>query len=167
MGFPFDLWLKEPEEWGDSTGGMPRSAEVGGEGAPADLAGLLRHLMNSIVDSGTGESLSDRDVSMLTEGRLSEEDVAAIRRGEVTNPTRAQLLALSDAFDIDPSYWFRRRGSKPHINPQVFEALKDEQNYALLQKGMGLTNQQKRVVMSLMDQLAEMDTRVPEAKHRD
>ncbi len=165
MGFPFDLWLKEPEEWGDTSGGVPKSADV--RGAPTDLAGLLRHLMDSMVDSEMGAGLSDRDVSMLTEGRLSEEDVAAIRRGVVTNPTRAQLLALSDAFDIDPSYWFRRGESKPHIDPQALEALKDEQNYALLQKGMGLTDQQKRVVMSLMDQLAEMDTRVPEADHRD
>jgi transcriptional regulator with XRE-family HTH domain len=75
------------------------------------------------------------------------------RSGELQNPTRGQLLALSDAFDIDPSYWFGRGQRKPVLDSELSDALRNDKTYALLNKSLSLDDADKDIVMALMEQL--------------
>lgn len=148
MSAPFEMWLVEPEDWGRS----PREAGVP-EGASDTLADLIEHLFATIVDERSGRPYSNRDVSAMTHGRLAEDDIARMRSGELKNPTRGQLLALSDAFDIDPSYWFGRGERKPVLDSELADALRNDKTYALLNKSLSLDDADKDIVMSLMEQL--------------
>ncbi len=148
MGAPFEMWLGEPEGWENT----PREAGVP-EGGSDSLADLINHLFEVIVDERSGKPYSDRDVSSMTHGRLGEDEIARMRSGELQNPTRGQLLALSDAFDIDPSYWFGRGERKPVLDPDLAEALRNDKTYALLNKSLSLDDADKDIVMTLMEQL--------------
>jgi transcriptional regulator with XRE-family HTH domain len=148
MGAPFEMWLEEPEDWGRAPGeaGAP-------EGGSETLKDLIEYLFGALVDERSGKPYSNRDVSSMTQGRLSEDDVTRMRSGELQNPTRGQLLALSDAFDIDPSYWFGRGQRKPVLDSELSEALRNDKTYALLNKSLSLDDGDKDIVMSLMEQL--------------
>jgi transcriptional regulator with XRE-family HTH domain len=148
MGAPFEMWLGEPEGWERA----PREAGTP-EGGSDSLADLINHLFEVIVDERSGKPYSDRDVSSMTHGRLGEDEIARMRTGELQNPTRGQLLALSDAFDIDPSYWFGRGERKPVLDPELAEALRNDKTYALLNKSLSLDDADKDIVMTLMEQL--------------
>lgn len=147
MGAPFELWLEEPEDWGRA------AHDAGNPEASESLADLINHLFEVLVNAKTGEPYSNREASAMTQGRLSEEEIRRMREGELRNPTRGQLLALSDAFDIDPSYWFGRGKRKPVLDSELAEALRNDKTYALLHKSLGLDDVDKDIVMTLMDQL--------------
>lgn len=166
MGAPFELWLEEPEDWErdartylepkrsmHSPPEAPGSEEEAETSGSSTLAGLLNRLFEEVRNGTTGEPYTNREVSALTQGRLSEDEVRRMREDDLENPTRGQLLALSDAFDIDPSYWFGRGSRRPVLNPDLAEALKDDRNYALLHKSLGLRDSDKDIVMVLMEQL--------------
>lgn len=166
MGAPFDLWLEDPEDWDRDARAYlapKRPAEERSEAAnrkagpespgSSTLAGLLNRLFDEVRNGMTGEPYTNREISTLTQGRLSEDEVRRMREDDLENPTRGQLLALSDAFDIDPSYWFGRGSRRPVLNPDLAEALKDDKNYALLHKSLGLRDSDKDIVMVLMEQL--------------
>ncbi len=166
MGAPFELWLEDPEDWernardflaSEGPATAPPGAtkrEVGSEHpGSSTLADLLNRLFDEVRNETTGEPYTDREISALTQGRLSEDEVRQMRENVLKNPTRGQLLALSDAFDIDPSYWFGRGSRRPVLNPDLAEALKDDRNYALLHKSLGLRDSDKDIVMVLMEQL--------------
>ncbi len=148
MGFPFDLWLEEPSDWRH----LPEAA-----GRPEDesgsLAGLLNQLFQTVVDPKSGRPYTNAEISALTQGRLSAEEIGQMRAGTLRNPNRDQLLALSDAFDIDPSYWFGRGERRPVLDPELAEALRNRKTYALLHKSLDLDDGDKDIVMVLMDQL--------------
>lgn len=170
MDAPFDLWLEEPEDWkrrartyldderyeSTALGAVIREGGPIGTEEPSGsstLADLLNRLFDEVRNEATGEPYTNREISALTQGRLSEDEVRLMRGGDLSNPTRGQLLALSDAFDIDPSYWFGRGSRRPVLNPDLAEALKDDRNYALLHKSLGLRDSDKDIVMVLMEQL--------------
>ena len=166
MGAPFDLWLEDPEDWErDARAYLApdhpahETSKTANRGAGAEtsvsstLAGLLSRLFGEVRNETTGDPYTNREVSALTQGRLSEDEVRRMREGDLINPTRGQLLALSDAFDIDPSYWFGRGSRRPVLTPDLAEALKDDKNYAILHKSLGLRDSDKDIVMVLMEQL--------------
>lgn len=148
MGFPFELWLEDPSDW-------TLSPETAGqaEDASGSLAGLLNHLFETLVDPKSGRPYTNAEISAATQGRLSDTEIAQMRAGELRNPTRDQLLALSDAFDIDPAYWFGRGERRPVLRPELAEALRNRKTYALLHKSLDLDEGDKDIVMVLMDQL--------------
>ena len=166
MGAPFELWLEDPENWerdaraylaqkrrADEPSEAANHKDGAGSPDSSTLAGLLNRLFEEVRNETTGEPYTNREVSTLTQGRLSEDEVRRMRQDDLENPTRGQLLALSDAFDIDPSYWFGRGSRRPVLNPDLAEALKDDRNYALLHKSIGLRDSDKDIVMVLMEQL--------------
>jgi transcriptional regulator with XRE-family HTH domain len=148
MGFPFELWLEDPSDWRR----LPEAA-----GRPEDesgtLADLLNQLFETVVDPRSGRPYTNAEVSAFTQGRLSAEEIEQMRAGTLRNPNRDQLLALSDAFDIDPSYWFGRGERRPVLDPELAEALRNRKTYALLHKSLDLDDDDKDIVMVLMDQL--------------
>lgn len=145
MGFPPQLWLEEPEWWG---GHEPQGPSTG-----AGLKDLLNHLFASVVDERTRELLTNAEVSRRTAGRVSETELESMRSGTLDNPTVEQILALSEAFDVDPAYWFRRGRKKPLVDQEIIEALRDEENRLLLHRSLGLSRDQKDMLLVLMEQL--------------
>lgn len=151
MGFPPQLWLEEPDRWG-------RQGSEPGDPLPgATFAKLLNNLFASVVDERTGEAFTNASISRLTAGKVSEAELESMRSGELDNPTVEQVLSLSDAFDVDPAYWFRRGENKPLVDQEIVEALRNEDNRLLLHRSLGLTKGQKDMLLVLMEQLEKRD----------
>ena len=147
MGFPPQLWLEEPERWG-GLGHEPEGAPPG-----TALKDLLNNLFASVVDERTGEPLTNLEVSRRTAGKVSEAELEAMRSGTLDSPTVEQVLALSEAFDVEPAYWFRRGKNKPLVDQEIVEALRNEDNRLLLHRSLGLSKDQKDMLLILMEQL--------------
>lgn len=149
MGFPAQLWLEEPESWGD-----PReSGELTLVSKDVPLKDLLNDLFASISDERTGEALTNAEVARRTAGRVTEEELQSMRSGELENPTLQQLLALSKAFDVDPAYWLRRGEDRPLVDQEVVEALREEENRLILHRSLRLSKDQRDMLLVLMEQL--------------
>lgn len=149
MGFPPQLWLEEPDRWG---GHEPEGSSPG-----TALKDLLNNLFASVVDERTGEPLTNAEVSRRTAGKVSEAELEAMRSGTLDNPTVEQVLTLSEAFDVDPAYWFRRGKNKPLVDQEIVEALRNEDNRLLLHRSLGLSKDQKDMLLVLMEQLEKRD----------
>ena len=152
MSFPPELWLEEPERWGKRLEPDQRSPS-----SEASLAKLLDNLFESIPDESSGQHLSEAEVARRSAGRLTAQEIRDMRAGKVTNPTMEQLLALSAAFDVDPSYWFRRGKRQPLVDQQTVEALRDRENRLLLHRSLDLSKENKDMLLILMDQLKKRD----------
>ncbi len=149
MGFPAQLWLEEPEMWEIPQG----SGDLMFVPKGASLKDLLNELFASIPDERTGEAMTSAEVARRAAGRVTEEELQRMRSGELENPTLQQLLALSRAFDVDPAYWFRRGEDRPLVDQEVVEALREEQNRLILHRSLGLSSDQKDMLLVLMEQL--------------
>ena len=146
MGFPSQLWLEGTDEW--STESRPGFAGKG-----AGFAELLENLFTSFPDARTGDPPTNAEISRRTAGRVSESELARMRSGELGNPTLEQLTALSRSFDVDPAYWFRRGTGRPLVDEHVVEALRSEDNRLILHRSLGLSRDQKDMLLVLMEQL--------------
>ena len=148
MGFPPQLWLEETDRLG-----LPDVSERALAGA--SMKELLDNLLESIIDTQTGEPVTDAEISRRTSGRVTVEDLDSIRSGTLENLTVEQVIALSDAFDVDPAYWLGRGRQKPLVDREVIEALKSEENRLLLHRSLRLSADQKNMLLVLMEQLGE------------
>jgi hypothetical protein len=108
MGFPFDLWLKDPVDWKRTLGG---EAVI----TAASVAEKLDYLF-AAAEGGDGP-VDEVAAAQMSQGRLSEAQVRELRSGLRPNPSRNELLALSDIFDVDFSYWDDRE-SPPLRTPR-------------------------------------------------
>lgn len=150
MGFPSELWLEGPDRWSApaAPGGGLRLA-----GEDAGFQELLDNLFTSFPDARTGEPPTNAEISRRTAGRVREAELERLRSGELKDPTLEQLVALSEAFDVDPAYWFKRRGERPLVDEKVVEALRSEDNRLILHRSLGLSRDQKDMLLILMEQL--------------
>lgn len=101
IGFPFELWLAEPEQW-------PRvlaDPEALIRPPLTTYSELLQRLFATTINPRTGEPFTNQEVARSSSRLLRERDVQQLREGTFTNPSRSQLLALSHIFAIDASYW--------------------------------------------------------------
>lgn len=152
MGFPPELWLEEPERWGQRLAPDQRRPSP-----EASLANLLDNLFESIPDERTGRPLSEAEVARRSAGKLTAQEIRDMRAGKLTNPTMEQILALSAALDVDPSYWFRRGKKQPLVDQRTVEALRDRDNRLLLHRSLGLSKDHKDMLLILMEQLKERE----------
>lgn len=153
MEFPFELWLTDEQDWELSRDEVPPDTIA--EGQP-DVAILLNHLIN-VRESRDGKSYTNREVSTLSKGHLSEEQIRLLRGGECDNPSYKTLLALSRAFDVDPAYWFGRASEVSHVDQYVLGALKDDKNYRVLRKTSELSDEGRDFVLAMLDNMENLD----------
>ncbi|MDP9476292.1 MAG: hypothetical protein M3R38_11550 [Actinomycetota bacterium] len=149
MGFPPQLWLEEPDRWGPSPEAGKRPVAPGA----GTFQALLNNLFASFADEATGEPPSNAEIARRTAGKVTEHELGQMRSGVSENPTLEKLLALSRAFDVDPAYWFRRGEKGPLVDQQVVEALRSEENRLILHRSLGLSKDQKDMLLVLMEQL--------------
>jgi transcriptional regulator with XRE-family HTH domain len=146
MGFPPEFWFSEPDEW--SASGKPRAERFGGA-----ISGRLNHLFEITRNERTQEPFTNAEVADLSAGRLSEGDVEDLRSGKLTDPTITQLLALSEIFEVDQSYWFMEEERPPLLDQEALEALRDETTYKILHKSLRLSERDKNMLLLLAEQM--------------
>jgi hypothetical protein len=95
-----------PEVWFDERLAVGRSTRQAEESR--GVAGRLKHLFEVVRNPKTGEPYSNAEVTRMTLGDLSEEDVQRIRTGAIGDPTVAQVAALVSVFGVEPSYLLDR-----------------------------------------------------------
>lgn len=101
IGFPFELWLAEPEQWPT----VLADPEAKIRPPVTTYSELLEELFDTAVNPRTGEPFTNQEVARSSSRLLQEKDVRQLREGTFTNPARSQLLALSHIFAVDGSYW--------------------------------------------------------------
>jgi transcriptional regulator with XRE-family HTH domain len=150
MGFPFQSWF-EPLDTEPRAG----AAAVGiGRPAGDSISVRLDYLFEAIPNDKTGEPLTEAEVARLSLGRLGEGDVRGMRSGAMANPSREMLLALCDVFDVDLSYWDERADQAELLDPHTLRALRDKESLAILHKSYGLPDEDKSLIMTVLDELA-------------
>ena len=87
------MWYEEPEDW-------DRLANEHESRQGPSLADRLELFFDLAKNPHTGRPLTKWEVARLSLGHLDEREVEALRRGELTDPTMSQLLALSDVFGV-------------------------------------------------------------------
>lgn len=104
MGFPERLWDAEPENWPGILKEERRLGEAG-DASPAPVAVLLEDLFRYGRHPVTGSAFTESSVAELSDGQLNEDEVRRMRLGEIPDPPESKLLALSEVFGVDHSYW--------------------------------------------------------------
>lgn len=150
MGFPAQLWLEEPDTWGVS--GPEENIKFAS--TSVSFSELLNSLFDTVTNEHTGAPFSPADISHRTSGRVTEAQVQQMRDGDLESPKVETLLALSEAFGIDFSYWFRRSDGKRLVDEHVIEALQNEESRLILARSSELSKDQKDMLLVLMEQLS-------------
>lgn len=161
MRFPPELWFKDLSWWEalyerseageDVATTLERPEERVGGGRVSER---LNRLLELAVNERTGESFSDAEVAELSGGRLREEDVAAMREGRVPDPTWAQVLALCDVFEVDPSYWSERTLSwRP--SAELLRGVEDQDSYVVFRNSLRLSRSNRSMLRLLSEHLRQ------------
>lgn len=147
LGFPWQEWIEAGEEHlANPPVSKPRAA---------GFSDLLNYLFDEVENYRTGQRFTDREVAALSGGALLTREVTAMREGEVSDPTMAQLLALSDVFGVAPSYWFSSPQTLPVLSEETLKALTDQNAQLVLQKSYGISNRDRDMILSLLDRIAQ------------
>lgn len=141
MGFPPELWFD------DSFEVAQRKIEAVDE--ESTVAERLEHLLDTITNEKKGRAYTSAEVAKMSFGAITEEEVVGIRSGEIGHPTLDQVLALSEALGIDPSYFTRR----VRRQDGSLASLAQEESTAIVNKTLALSEEDRRVVLDLLDHL--------------
>jgi transcriptional regulator with XRE-family HTH domain len=159
IGFPEALWDAEPDEWQGILRAEERREAREHEAEEARrISGLLQPLMERGGDPRTKEPLTAAAVAELSGGYLTKEDVERFLAGEV-RPTRAQELALADAFGIDPEY-FREGEERPEVllDPGAMAVARSLRTHGALHRRIaGLSPEQRSLLDIALDRLERGD----------
>ncbi len=147
MGFPPKMWFEEDL---GSEGGSPPQSE--GRGIP----GRIEYLFEAVKNPKTGESYTNAEVARMSAGEITEEEVEGIRTGRIGNPTVAQVLALSEVFGVDPSYFLDRGKKPPLLDAEALRALGDQRSRLLLHKSLGLSDGEKDMLIDMVERLGNL-----------
>lgn len=150
MGFPWELWYENPRDWD----AVIRRGEGEEE---ASLAELLDRLFDAVENFRTHEPYTSEEVADLSRGKVTRGEVEAMRSGELENPTMDQLLALSDVFGVDPAYWFSGSPERSPLDPKTIDALKNPEAELILQKTLGISKQDRGMILGLIDRLSRAE----------
>lgn len=149
MGFPPELWFEEAGEIGDVVRVEQPNKKQG-------IADRLNHLFEAIKNERTGEPYTNADVARMSLGNVTERDIEGIRVGTLENPTVSQVVALAEAFGVHPSY-FLDTGKKPALlGEQEIHALGDQRLRAILNESLGLSDQEKDMVLDMIQHLGKL-----------
>ena len=143
MGFPPAAWFEE------------------GPGARVDPAkesdgfsGRVEHLFKAVRNPKTGEPYTNAEVTRMTLGDLSEQDVEGIRSGAIGDPTVSQIAALAGVFGVEPSYLFDR--GEPLLDGELVEALRNEAVRDITRGSSGLPEKAKRIVLGIVREFGRL-----------
>jgi transcriptional regulator with XRE-family HTH domain len=148
MGFPPELWF---EEVPDSGAGMPT------ESLPADssMADRTNRLFDLVRNESSGTPFTNAEVARMSLGDLSEEHVAQIRSGELTNPSMNQVVALADVFGVHPSYFLDTARKAPLLDEEAMRIFQDETVSAIAHKSLHLPGRERQMILNIIQQFED------------
>lgn len=173
IGFPVSYWHMEPEElrrvlnerhhgrhryvqrYEDEAPSRPRGSEVADDGIFA-RGTLLKTLYENLMAWGMlerGVPPTNQEVVERSSGRLSEVEIAKIRRGESGGLTRIEAQALSDAMGVSVYYWHRDTAREELLDLNTVERIYQHENVAVLWRGEGFTGGQVRLLRTVAENL--------------
>ena len=158
LGFPVQLWLQDIENW-ESITKQKESQERG-----STLPDRLNLLFDVLVNRRTGKPYTNEQVADFSKGRLTAEDLARARAGEINDFKGAQYLALSDVFGVNPSYWYSAAEQRPTLDRETVEALKNRKTHLILNKISGKSDREKDILLTLLEQLELLQTQDSDEK---
>jgi transcriptional regulator with XRE-family HTH domain len=144
MGFPVEVWFEE---------GLGEGRSIVQAEDSRDVAGRLQHLFEVVRNPKTGEPYTNAEVSRMTLGDLSEEDVERIRTGAVSDPTVGQVAALASVFGVEPSFLLDR--GKPLLDEELVQALQDEDVRDITRESSRLPDGERRLVLGIVRQFRD------------
>jgi transcriptional regulator with XRE-family HTH domain len=149
MGFPPELWFEDVEKPGTA------APAVRGE-EHQSIAERVNHLFDTIRNERTGEPYTSAAVARMSLGDLKEDEVEGIRTGRIGDPTIVQILALSEVFGVDPSYFLDRSRKPPLLDREALEALGDQRSRLLLHKSLDLSDREKDMLIDMIEHLGNL-----------
>ena len=149
MNFPPELWFEDVEI-------LPEAARPARGEERRSIAERVRRLFETIKNERTGEPYTDAEVARMSLGDLTEEEVEGIRTGRIGNPTVAQILALSEVFGVEPSYFLDRGKKPPLLDEEALRALGDQRSRLLLHKSLGLSEGEKDMIIDIVERLGNL-----------
>ena len=149
MGFPPELWFEEVDNPANA------APELRGE-EHQSIAGRVNHLFDTIRNERTGEPYTSAAVARMSLGDLKEDEVEGIRTGRIGDPTIVQILALSEVFGVDPSYFLNRARKPPLLDREALDALGDQRSRLLLHKSLDLSDREKDMLIDMIEHLGNL-----------
>lgn len=150
MGFPVELWFETAPERGISL-------QTDNGSGQSTFAARLDRLFEVTLNERTHRPFTNAEVARLSLGKLTEEQVESMRSGELEDPTLRQLLALSEVFEVDHSYWFADDRRQPLLDREALEALRDEDNQKILHKSLRLSERDRGMLLTLAEEMGLAD----------
>ena len=144
MGFPPEAWFED--SIGEGAWVAPKEGQ--------SVAGKVRHLFGALRHPRTGEPYTNAEVSRMSAGDLTEEEVERIRTGRISDPTVGQVAALAAVFGVEPSYLVGRKGSPP-LDAELLEGLRDETMREITREALRLPEREREIVLGIVRQFGE------------
>ncbi len=85
-------------------------------------------------------------------GVLSEDEVAGIREGTISNTTVDKVVALAGVFGVEPGYFLDVVGEPPILHREALDILRDETTSAIARKSFRLPGPEKRMISNVIDE---------------
>lgn len=149
MGFPAQLWLEDPDTWGVSSS----EESIRFTSTSVSFSALLKNLFESVPNENTGMPFTVPEIAERSGHKLTEAELQQMLAGELETPSLDTVLAISEAFGMDFSYWFRRNNGTPLVDDDIIEALQNEESRLILARSSELSKDQKDMLLVLMEQL--------------
>lgn len=149
MGFPAQLWLEDPDTWGVSSS----EESIRFTSTSVSFSELLKNLFESVPNESTGTSFTVAEMAERSGQKVTETELQQMLSGELETPSLETVLAISEAFGMDFSYWFRRNNGTPLVDDDIIEALQNEESRLILARSSELSKDQKDMLLVLMEQL--------------
>ena len=149
MGFPAQLWLEDPDTWGVSSS----EERIRFTSTSVSFAELLKMLFESVNNDNTGASFTASEIAERSEQKVTVDELEQMLAGELETPSLETVIAISEAFGIDLSYWFRRSNGTPLVDDDIIEALQNADSRLILARSSELSKDQKDMLLVLMEQL--------------
>jgi transcriptional regulator with XRE-family HTH domain len=86
-------------------------------------------------------------------GVLTEDEVAGIRAGTISNPTVDKLVALARVFGVEAGYFLDGVEEPPLLDREALDILRDETTSAIARKSFRLPGPEKRMILNIIDEL--------------
>jgi transcriptional regulator with XRE-family HTH domain len=145
MGFPPEVWFED---------GLGEGRSIGQTEDARGVAGRLEYLFEVVRNPKTGEPYTNAEVTRMTLGDLSEEDVKRIRTGAISDPSVGQGAALASVFGVEPSYLLDRE-EPTLLDAELVQALRDEDVRDITRESSRLPDGERRLVLGIVRQFRD------------
>lgn len=181
MGFPFELWRTDPENWEEvlkthrrPTGYRSATNLEPGAGAPFaahglagpddyavpriphgdELAALLNMLFDRKPDPDSGLAYTNEQVATASRDRITGTEISRMRDAAYEMPPpEIKLIALSEVFDVSPSYWYAGEQEQPVLDIDVLERMLRDDRVLVRRKSNDLSPDKRELVALLLKNL--------------